>query len=230
MKRNSELKKIFLILFDISGYTKFMQAHKDRIVHAEQIVGELLSTVIDTATEPFIFYEFSGDAVSFYVESDESPAMARDIWEQVDGIFAAFRRRECELFDDNVDRPCKECKDCPRLKLKAILHHCDVVITTLHGLRKIAGPDVILAHKLLKNSVQAREYVIVTTEFYFVGGMMTPMGALLQGEQYEGFGDIGVLVWYPEGGMPDEVRPPSRAVPDRDESESDDQKSRIGWD
>jgi hypothetical protein len=91
MKRNSELKKIFLILFDISGYTKFMQAHKDRIVHAEQIVGELLSTVIDTATEPFIFYEFSGDAVSFYVESDESPAMARDIWEQVDGIFAAFR-------------------------------------------------------------------------------------------------------------------------------------------
>jgi hypothetical protein len=226
MNSNTELKKIFMILFDISGYTRFMRAHQDRIVHAEQIIGELLSTIITTARSPFVFYEIAGDAVTFYVESDESPAMAREVWEQVDTVFEAFRKREKELFEQNVDMPCDLCTGCSRLKLKAVLHHCEAVFTKLHGLQKIAGPDVILAHKLLKNRVQAREYIIVTTEFYFVGAMMTPMGALLQGEACEGFGDIGILVWYPRGSMPEDVRPPS-PVPVAVEANAE--SRRLGW-
>jgi len=36
----------------------------------------------------------------------------------------------------------------------------------VHGFPKIAGPDVILAHRLLKNSVNAREFVIATSGFF----------------------------------------------------------------
>ena len=35
-----ELKKVFIILADISGYTKYIQFHKFDLIHAELIINE----------------------------------------------------------------------------------------------------------------------------------------------------------------------------------------------
>jgi len=52
MKNKSELKKTFLILFDNSGYTRFMQMHRNQVVHAEETVVELLSSIISSTKAP----------------------------------------------------------------------------------------------------------------------------------------------------------------------------------
>ncbi len=202
MDARTRLQRIFLILFDISGYTRFLRMHGDHFMHAEEIIGELLSTVIDSTGGPFILHEIAGDSVSFYVESDGKPTAAYDIWRQVNEVFTAFRRKERELLGGSTGSPCEVCLKSSPLTLKAVLHHGEVVITKLNRFTKIAGPDVILAHRLLKNSIPATEYVIVTTGFYLAAGMFTPTGAIWQGEECEGFEKICVLVCYPYGKMP----------------------------
>jgi len=197
MKNKSELKKIFLILFDISGYTRFMQMHRDQVVHAEEIVVELLSSIISSAKAPMTLYEISGDSVSFYVDSDKHSGIANEIWSQVNLIFSMFRKRAAELALESSLLLCKTCAQTPHLELKAVVHHCEAVFSRVHGFPKIAGPDVILAHRLLKNSVDAREYVIATSGFYLMTSMSLPRGARWQGENCDGFGEIGVLVCYP---------------------------------
>lgn len=206
MKQNSEPRNIFLVLFDIGGYTDFIRRHGKDFAHAEHAVAELLSVIISSAGSVYRLYEISGDAVSFYVESDGDPRIVRLIWEDLGRIFSSFHTTEQTLRKE-LNQKCAPCSETPTLRLKAVLHHCPVVISNLHGIRKIGGPGVILAHRLLKNAVQAREYVIATSDFYFAGGMTTPMGAVLQGVHCEGFGEVGVLVWYPPGHIPDEPRP-----------------------
>jgi hypothetical protein len=78
--------------------------------------------------------------------------------------------------------------------LKAILHHGEAVFTTLGPFTKIAGPEVILAHRLLKNSIADEEYLMMTPAFYELVDYLTPSHAFWQSEYCEGFGDVPVLV------------------------------------
>jgi len=205
METRTKLQRIFLILFDISGYTRFMRMHGDRFVHAGEIIGGLLSTIIDSTSVPFVLHEIAGDSVSFYVESDGKAETVREIWQQVNNVFAAFRKKERELLGGRAGVACEVCGESSPLALKAVLHHGEVVITKLNRFTKIARPDVILAHRLLKNSVPATEYVILTTGFYLAASMFTPLGAVWQGEECEGFETICILVCYPHSTMPQKV-------------------------
>lgn len=198
-----EMKRLFLIIFDISGYTRFMRTHDNRIMQAEAIVAELLSTIITTAKAPLRLHEISGDAVSFHVESGNTSSVAKEIWEQVNSIFEAFRLAESRLLGE--EKRTSGTSDGERLKLKAVLHHGEAVFSHLHGFTKIAGPEVILAHRLLKNSVAGDEYVILTTGFYSVADDVAPKRGVWQGEDCEGFGFVCILVCYPEGRVPEDM-------------------------
>jgi hypothetical protein len=85
-----DMKKIFLVLVDISGYTRFMKLHKMSLIHAEGIITQLLESVIQTSEFPLIAHELEGDAVS----------MARDISQQMLRLFDAFKVKEAELPSD----------------------------------------------------------------------------------------------------------------------------------
>ncbi len=41
-----EQQQAFLILADISGYTKFIKLHRLSLIHAEQVISELLDSVL----------------------------------------------------------------------------------------------------------------------------------------------------------------------------------------
>jgi hypothetical protein len=49
--------------------------------------------------------------------------------------------------------------------LKVIVHEAEAVMTRLHGFEKLAGEDVIITHRLLKNSIQADEYMAAIDSF-----------------------------------------------------------------
>jgi hypothetical protein len=66
--------------------------------------------------------------------------------------------------------PCDGCEQTDKLKLKFVAHVGEVATQTIRNRRKLVGIDVILVHRLLKNSVEAPEYVLLSEELYRNGG------------------------------------------------------------
>lgn len=74
--------------------------------------------------------------------------------------FAAFAERRRALASE-PGCECGACQETARLGLKVIVHHGRFVRHSV-GRSRVTGPDVILAHRLLKNSVGAGAYVLLT--------------------------------------------------------------------
>jgi hypothetical protein len=60
----------------------------------------------------------------------------------------------------------------------------------------VAGEDVILAHRLLKNSIQKDEYLLLTDEFHRLSGDVEGMVSEQRKEECEGLGTVDVNVYY----------------------------------
>lgn len=192
-----EIKKIFLVIADISGYTKFIKKHRFSLIHAERIISELLESVIKTSDSPLILHELEGDAVTFYAVSDGSQGMAQDICCQVQQFFEAFRKKERELVSDCSICDCEACINAGQLKLKAILHHGEAAFTKVRHFNKVGGEDVILAHRLLKNSIPSNEYILLTEAFHQLMGSLEDQTPERRKEQCEGLGSVNIMVYYP---------------------------------
>ncbi len=196
-----QIRPVCLLLIDISGYTRFTRLHRLSALHAERIIGDLLESIIDHARAPLIAHEVLGDAVSFYADAPgDAPGdapLADEIRRQVVQIFDAFRLREGELISDCSLCVCEACRSVGKLQLKAILHYGQAVFGQVGGMRKISGADVILAHRLLKNSVPLREYILETESFQRLGAGFSGMRSERRSESCAEFGTVPVRVFYP---------------------------------
>ena len=193
-----DLKKVFLVIADISGYTKFMRLHKVSMIHAEGIITQLLDSVIVASKFPLVAHELEGDAVSFYAESDGSVEMAQDISHQILRLFQTFKAKEAELFSDCSLCVCEACSTVDKLKLKAVVHHGEAVFSTVGQFKKVSGVDVILTHRLLKNSVVEDEYILATSAFNELVGGFGALEPHPGREHYEGIGSVDVVTYFPE--------------------------------
>jgi hypothetical protein len=190
--------QIVLVLADISGYTRFARLHRTSEAHAEHIICELLEEVIAATDHPLELHQLLGDAAVFVARSDGSTEMAQDVFDQVQRLSEAFRLRAGELTGECSLCVCDACRGAGTLKLKVIIHHGQVVETQLRGFAKLAGEDMIVAHRLLKNSVAADEYVLITEPFERLLGDVAGTDPDHRRESCEGVGEIGVVVYYPE--------------------------------
>ena len=159
-----EITPVFLVLADISGYTRFVTLHGASFLHAEEIVTELMEAVLEAAGEPLVLNKLEGDAAFLYAPAAEHPReVGEQLIGQVLGFFAAFKARQQALIKAGEGGCfCDACCNIGELKLKAILHSGAVVMKKVHQLEELAGGDVILAHRLLKSSLAAKEYLMVT--------------------------------------------------------------------
>jgi hypothetical protein len=165
-----QAQKVFLVLLDISGYTRFIKFHKISLIHAERIIDELLESVIAQAHPPLVLQELEGDAVYFYAISDGSRDMACEISNQVKRGLAAFKMREAELISECGICLCEACNAVGRLTMKAVLHYGEAVFTQIRQFNKLSGEDVILAHRLLKAPIENKEHVLVTESMHTLTG------------------------------------------------------------
>ena len=206
-----EIKKVFLVLADISGYTRFMKIHTMSLLHAEAIVTELLEAVIDAAEFPLTLSKLEGDAAFLYATvEDEAAARAAadDILRQVTAFFEAFRAKERALIACDTCR-CEGCNHIAQLKLKAFLHFGQAAFKKIRQFEELAGEDVILIHRLLKNTIPAKEYILLTERFYELSGGMAENAPEARTEEAEGLGYVAVRVYYPAGdAAPLPPRPP----------------------
>ncbi|HET7376319.1 MAG TPA: DUF2652 domain-containing protein [Anaerolineae bacterium] len=194
-----EIKRVVLVLADISGYTRFMKIHTTALIHAEAIITDLLEAVLNQAEVPLTLSKLEGDAAFLYaVLDDDRPAAsaAQDVLRQVTSFFEAFRAKERELIACDVCR-CDACNNIGQLKLKAFLHVGEAAFKKIRQFEELAGEDVILIHRLLKNTIPAKEYILLTDQFYALSGGIGDSPLEARTEEAEGLGAVGVHVYYP---------------------------------
>ena len=148
----------FLVLADISGFTAFVTAAE--LEHGAQVTGVLLETLMRRLAPPFEIQELEGDAV-FALGPDRTlpdPAAVPAVLADAFTAFADQRRRLAG--DDSC--ACRPCREVARLDLKLIAHHGRFARQLVGGRPRVTGPDVVLAHRLLKNPVGADAYALLT--------------------------------------------------------------------
>ena len=186
-----------IVIVDISGYTEFVKMHRTAMVHAEQIITDLMESVLDVQGPPLVLDKLMGDAATFY-SRDDAEDSAAGIAAQVVRFFDAFNESEGVLVSCNVCI-CDACNQMGSLRLKAILHHGDLLLKEMGGGAEIAGPDVIVAHRLLKNSVEGDEYILMTKAFHDRAGDLEGLSPMF-GKEETDLGPVDVAVFFPESG------------------------------
>jgi class 3 adenylate cyclase len=190
-------KQVVLAMVDISGYTHFIRAQKMSAIHAEEIIFELLEAVIDHAEHPLTLNKLEGDAVFLYAEvgAADPVEVARDAVRQAHGFFNAFYARAQTLTKERAECDCNACQRVHDLRLKVILHIGEAVFKTIRQFNELAGEDVIAIHRLLKNSVQEREYILMTEAFYNFAGNLPDMPHSASVETYADLGALPIHVF-----------------------------------
>ena len=204
-----ELKHVALVIVDISGYTQFLRQRKLTLIHAEEIITQLLESVIDIAEFPLILNKLEGDAAFLYALMDgDHQKAAQDILQQVLAFFPAFHNKAAELSHDTSYCDCDACTHISRLKLKAFLHHGEVVFKKIRQFEELAGENVILIHRLLKNGVAADEYILMTNSFSALTEDIPTFRKERRTENYENADPALVDVFYPPTfDIPPQIQP-----------------------
>ena len=139
----------YLLLADISGYTAFLTGTE--LEHAHAIVRELTKLIRERLAPPMRFVKLEGDAVFCYAEAGAFADGERFV-ELIEVCYFDFSNRLLDMTRATTCR-CDACKAIPSLGLKFVTHFGTFMIERDDGREDLAGPDVILVHRLLKNTI-----------------------------------------------------------------------------
>tara|TARA_B100001123_G_scaffold133716_1_gene155013 strand:+ start:1368 stop:2114 length:747 start_codon:yes stop_codon:yes gene_type:complete len=200
----------FIVLVDISGYTKFVRSHnmkkipflgkqveKKTEAHAEHIISDLLECVIEELEGTLTVNKIEGDAVLFYSTPANLNEYPKFLIDKIRSSFEIFAKRLREIaFCDSC--PCDACHQMGNLKLKSFIHFGDFMVKRVSRFEELAGENVILAHRLMKNSIKSSEYILLTENANKICGSAYLPAVESRTESYEDLGEVSVSVFYPD--------------------------------
>jgi uncharacterized protein YndB with AHSA1/START domain len=182
-----------LVIADITGYTSYLAGVE--LDHAQDILADLTDTVVGALRPTFRLAKLEGDAAFVYrLTSTIDPSLLMDTIERT---YFAFRRRLRDIAQATTC-DCNACTRMPALDLKVVAHHGAVLRQRVAGRDELVGSPVIVAHRLLKNSITERTgiraYALYTEDCLRAAG--TEPGALDLIEHRETFEHVGeVVAW-----------------------------------
>jgi hypothetical protein len=164
-----------LVLADISGYTSFLQTvafvHRDdafadgRVPEAYEVLSGLLDGIVGRLVPPFTLSKLEGDAVFAYSDDSKSIPRGQEALDCLGKCYADFRHRVENVYAISTCW-CDACSGIDRLDLKFVLHAGAFVLQDIAGRRELVGPEVVVAHRLLKSRaselVGHNAYALVT--------------------------------------------------------------------
>ena len=153
-----------LFIPDITGFTNFVK--QTEIEHSQHIISELLELIIDSNTIGMEVAEIEGDAVLFFKHN--SVPGPDDIISQVKKTFLDFHNH-LKSYESKRICSCGACSTAINLSLKFIIHIGEIGFTVVKDRKKPFGADLILVHRLLKNNVPEKEYLLLTNSFQSKG-------------------------------------------------------------
>ena len=197
----------FIVLVDISGYTNFISSHNIKSneneklstgqAHAEHIISDLLEKVINELDGVLKINKLQGDAALFYGVAEDNKDLSEKIFNKLQSSFDVFNKRLNEIkFCEACS--CGTCADVGNLKLKSFVHFGDFLIKKINQFKEIAGQDVILAHRLMKNSISVSEYMLFTKTFSDIKNLDSLGFVEDRKENYDDIGQVDCKVFYPD--------------------------------
>jgi len=189
--------RLVILLADISGYTRFMVENRTAAVHGQLCINSLIEALLEQVDIPLTLQEIEGDAVFLYARDPGTDEGWRKTLEEVGRklprFFDAFITRTGQT-TESTPCGCAICRNSDQLGLKIVVHAGEAVFHEVAGRRQVSGPDVILAHRLLKNSVPSKEYLLLSEPAFALLGAGLPGEFVSHEEAYEGFGPISMRV------------------------------------
>lgn len=180
------MKKALYFMPDISGFTGFVNATE--IEHSVHIISELLELLIDAAEDDMKLVEIEGDALFFY--SDDIPSY-EGLMEKINKMMVAFHTHT-KTYENMRICDCGSCRTTTHLQLKFIVHYGELVFIKVKNFIKPYGKEVIKTHRLLKNTIPLKEYILITEEVNQLYEGKTASDWDVNTEQYD-FGGIRYL-------------------------------------
>jgi 2-polyprenyl-3-methyl-5-hydroxy-6-metoxy-1,4-benzoquinol methylase len=192
-------KDVVFIIADISGYTRFIVSNEKEMVHSQIIIRDLINTIISEIKAPMQLIRLEGDAIFLYV--DKGDPLIR--WELVqptllDTLITFFRVISNKISELTLHKicTCNACSNVDQLKLKIVAHSGKTMFFNINDILELSGTAPILIHRLLKNSINADEYVLMT-ESALEDLMVSKDDVDLGTESYDELGTINTFIYYP---------------------------------
>jgi hypothetical protein len=157
MKEIKEDGPALICIPDITGFTRFM-AETD-LEFSRKIIPPLLRCLVAANTLSLSVGEVEGDAILFY-RFGELPSL-KELAEQCKKFYADFNS-QLESLKKQFPEDFEKYVSSTKLSLKIVLHAAEMTSTHIEGMIKLIGEDVVVVHKLLKNSVEDAEYILFT--------------------------------------------------------------------
>ena len=157
MSRTNDPVSSLLFIPDISGFTAFI--NEVEVEHSTHIISELLEIIIDSNIMRLKVSEIEGDAVLFY-RPGKKPEL-EELLRQVENMFLKFHNH-LKYYNTNRICHCNACSTAHDLSLKFVAHFGTVIVKDIRHHEKLLGPDVTLAHRLLKNNIEENDYLLFT--------------------------------------------------------------------
>jgi uncharacterized protein YndB with AHSA1/START domain len=182
------------LIADISGYTNFL--HSVELDHAQDIIADLMDTVVKGLRPPFRLAKFEGDAAFVYALTEKVDGSL--LQDSIESAYFSFRRRMRNIKSASVCE-CEACRTMQNLDFKFVVHHGEMIKQKMGGREELAGRDVILVHRLLKNAINEtfgnHPYVLYSDACIKAMGIDPAVQGLIKhNETIDVIGDV--TLWY----------------------------------
>ncbi len=176
-----------LLIADISGYTSYLAGVE--LDHAQDILAELMNTVVKALRPTFKLSKLEGDAAFVYTITEEVDGSM--LLDTAETCYFAFRNRLLSIRQATTCE-CNACSSIPTLNVKLVAHHGQIAIQKIAGHTELVGNHVILIHRLLKNSIPEPAYLFIT-DACMAKTTLEPrqLGFRRHAEEYEHIGEVG---------------------------------------
>jgi hypothetical protein len=149
--------KATILIPDISGFTEFMTTTE--LNHSAIAINGLIESIVNAVGEEYEVSEIEGDAVLLIKKGP--PPSKKEILDTCINIFNRFHFQQLWMMEHTIC-PCHACRTIRNLSLKFVAHHGPVSELKVGRFVKSSGPELIVAHRLLKNSIGNNEYVLMS--------------------------------------------------------------------
>ena len=182
------------LIADISGYTSYLAGVE--IDHAQDILADLIGTIVTALRPAFRLAKLEGDAAFTYAPADKVDGTL--LLDTLERCYFGFRRRRRDV-RQATSCECNACVRIPDLNLKFAVHHGQALHQKMAGRDELMGSDVILVHRLLKNDVVAQlgmsAYALITQSCVDAMGIdPVALGMPATTESYEHIGEVRAWV------------------------------------
>ena len=193
---------LLLIIADISGYTRYMTANSKTLAHSQTIITELIHALVQEIELPLEVAKLEGDAIFLFCRKNSGAISwmetRRVVAEKLLAFFRQFSARLDEL-GGSTTCTCNACTHIEKLQLKVVVHSGEALFHRVLIFTELAGVDVIIAHRLLKNSVKADQYLLLTEAARHDLEFSETISFADGSETYEDLGHIKTLTYLPAG-------------------------------